>query len=151
MTVEAILDRLQGLGVEVIPKPPSSIRLRYSRGPELPDEARPLIEALRGQKETALATLMRWDETREREKLEVAFDWADAEPRQRGIPWADAWEDRPPELGDAMNQALDAIDDAWEHQDPAALVAALEGFRRVVTAILNAYERAIQEGERVTA
>ena len=30
-TVETILDRLQGLGIEVIPKPPSSIRLTSGR------------------------------------------------------------------------------------------------------------------------
>jgi hypothetical protein len=148
-TAGEVLNCLQDLGFELIPAPPS-IRLRYSLGPEPPPEARPLIEALRAHKAEALAELSRrstdgshlkvrppWDDAAEKGRLDDAFDWADAEPRRRGIAWPDAWEALPVELRAFMDEALDAIDAAWTRRDVVAHSAALEEFRRVVGIVLE--------------
>jgi hypothetical protein len=144
-----IIDGLRELGVEIIPNYPT-IRLRYPKGPQPPDEARPLIEALRSCKAEVLDALTHWDEGRESERLNAAFDWADAESGRRRIAWDRAWEARPVELGGSIDQAFDAINEAWGHRDPTAHAAALEHFRLTIAAILDAYQTRTP-GERIPA
>lgn len=138
-TAVEIIDRLRGLGIEIIPNPPA-LRLRYPKGPQPPDEARPLIEVLRSRKAEVLDALTLWDKGRERERLNTAFDLADAESRRRGIAWADAWEALPVDSRRFMDEVLDSINAAWIRRDVAVHSAALEEFRRVVASVLDTYQ-----------
>jgi len=140
--VTSLLDDLQRRGFELIPEPPN-IRVRHASRAEL-ERNRPLLDELKRRKAEALeilATDRRWDEEWERARLESAYRWADEEAA-RTPSWSDAWSwcraDRP-DLVEAVDAALDAIDDAFRAENVVGNIEACRALRNAVHAAATAY------------
>lgn len=142
--VASTLERLRELGYEIALESPDGIRYRYQGEGEAPEEAVPLLEELRAWKPEALALLVdvEWEETRERERLDAAYDAADTAACT--VPsWADAWtwaRSERLDLVDAVDVALDAIDAAFRTKDTVANARACRALVEAVRAVASAYK-----------
>lgn len=147
MTTTDAIDALAvRYGVETIPESPD-LRFRRQGGPPEP-EARPLLEAVKANKAAVLNELARWDEGRERRRLEAAFTWAD----EISTPGCWAWcHEHRRDLWDELDAAFDAIDTAFGEADPCTLVPAFVRFGEVIRAAVEAHRREAQSAEREQA
>ncbi|CAN5213301.1 hypothetical protein BH18GEM1_BH18GEM1_22480 [soil metagenome] len=138
------VDRLQALGFTLIPEPPDTIRVRWPAGPE-PAEGRALIDELREHKAAVLAALttpQRWDDAAERERLNASMDRCDDSARTVDS-WADCWDwatHRRPDLVEAVDDALDAIDAAHKAKDTRASIEACRLLQSAVQAAADAFQ-----------
>jgi hypothetical protein len=141
------IDRLRGYGVELTPIPPDRV-CWHASGP-LSDEARDLLEALKARKSEVLSILATaaspdprpWEQTWERARLIAASTWADEEAGLCGTSWAKCWSysrHQRPDLVEALDNALDAIDAGWKACDVGQHIAACDLLRCAVRAIVEA-------------
>lgn len=137
------IDRLrEEYGVRIIPLGNDPPRLRFERqdGPP-PPEALPLLDEVKRHKAEvleALTTAARWDEVSERARLAAIAARCGSSSDRWGVSWSDAWRRAAPRHREALDAALDGINEARRDCDMAAHIAACEALRRAVRAIVAA-------------
>jgi len=154
--VSATIDRLREMGYELELDPPAAIRFRFVGSGDPPHEAAALLGELQRHKPEALELLaegLEWNESGEQARLDRAYDSCDR--LARTVPsWSDAWtwcRAERPDLGDAVDAALDAIDDAFRAEDTAASMEACRALVEAVRAVAAQYRSASESRRRCPA
>jgi len=146
--VAEILDTLRDRGFQLVAEPPN-IHVKHPDRREL-DRARALLDELRACKVEALKLLAEgetWDEGRERGRLDGAYDSCDR-IACTVTSWSDAWtwaRAERTDLVEAVDAALDAIDDAFRAENTTA---SAEACRQLVEAVRGAADAYLEQTGR---
>jgi hypothetical protein len=96
-------------------------------------------EFVRRSKPEVLRLIEEWDEEAQRERLDGAFDWADRTTSPGCWAWCCRYR---PDQRAAYDEVDDAICDAFQEKDTAALADALHRFGGLISSAVEAYREA---------